>query len=181
MPRKLETQAPFSQSFKRLRLPNDHIPDHKYLTNDGCSIFFAPRGSRIVNLDKSGLVSLEPVQVYKICDRVVRLYEFTRVKAGISDIIPFETIMEDAYALTAQFEPEFIGDSVTHQILPKIQELGKIFNKTVYSPCQRFVNEYSGKIFGFKIFSQKTDDVSRHTYYKNNICLAGYILVVCKK
>lgn len=172
------------------RLPLDScIPGHPYQTNDGLSIFFSPHQNPplpqklqdVLNIDKSGLVSVKPVQEFIINGKVVRLYKFTRKKQSVPDVISFESILEDLLLVTASYYPKFIGNIAAKEILPKIQQLGKIFTATVYSPCEKFMSGYQGQIFGFKVFGQKEDQVSKHNYCKTRICMAGYILVVCEK
>lgn len=174
----------------RNRLPLDScIPGHPYKTGDGLSIFFAPHPEpplpeklqTVLNIENSGLTSVDPIQSFMIHGKVVRLYQFTRKKQNIKDIISFESILEDVRLVTANYESKFIGNAVVDEILPKIQQLGKIFNATVYCPCEKFMNDYHGQIFGFKVFGEKSDQVSKHNYSRTRICLAGYVLVVCEK
>lgn len=175
---------------KDFRLPLDPcIPGHPYRTNDGLSIFFAPHQNpplpqkleKVLNINASGLVSITPVQELIVNGEVVRLYKFTRKKQSVPDVISFESILEDILLVTANYYPKFIGDIAAQEILPKLQQLGKIFTATVYSPCEKFVNSYEGQIFGFKVFGAKEDQVSKHNYCRTRICMAGYVLVVCKK
>ncbi len=160
----------------------EYADDHLYQTGDRASIFFSvPAVVRMINLETSGLMSLEPRQIYAVNGKFVRLYEFTRSKRTAEQEISFESVLEDVVLLTINHSPNFIGNEVMQEILPRIQELGKIFNKTVYSPCKTFMNEYKGKIFGFKIFGQKEDQISKHNYCKTKACVSGFILVVCEK
>jgi hypothetical protein len=179
-----------SKRQKGYRLPLDScIPGHLYQTGDGLSIFFSPHKNpplspklqEVLDIRKSGLVSIEPIEELIINGKIVRLYKFTRKKQTVLEVISFESILEDLLLVTASYGPKFIGNIAAREILPKLQQLGKTFNATVYSPCERFMHDYHGQIFGFKIFGEKEDQVSKHNYSKPRICMAGYVLVVCEK
>lgn len=183
-----QIEKPFS-SLQNFRLPSDSIPGHPYQTGDGASIFFQPSCTRIIpekiteviNLEKTGLESIEPVQLYPIGQQVVRIYKFNRRKRGRVEDIPFREILEDLLLVTSNYFPSFVGKNISESILPEIQRMGKIFHLPVFSPCEKFMEAYHGPIFGFKIFHSKECGVSRHNYCHTNIDLAGYVVVVCKK
>jgi hypothetical protein len=175
---------------KGYQLPLDScVPGHPYQTGDGLSIFFSPHKNPplppklkdVLDINNSGLESIDPVQEFIINGKVVRLYKFTRKKRTVEGVISFESVLEDLLLVTASYGPKFIGNIAAKEILPKLQQLGKTFSATVYSPCEKFMHDYHGQIFGFKIFGEKEDQLSKHNYSRARICMAGYVLVVCEK